>query len=183
MLSGRRQSLVNYRNRLTGKELWKKVILLNGIIFVVSILSSNLDSTMTATTFDPRKNPGQCGVLIADDDPSSLETLQEALAPEPFETFLASCGREAVDIVRNAPVHMMILDLHMPDMTALDVLRFLLQSGSRLPSILISGDFTTADRSEAFSLEASAVLAKPVDLGRLRIMVHEILSRCYPGLF
>lgn len=124
---------------------------------------------------------GRFGVLIADDDAGSRDSLREALDAEAYEMFLAACGREALDLLRHVPVHIMLLDLHLPDMTGLALLRTVARIGLPRPSILMSGDLTVWDRREALLLEASAVLPKPVNLGVLRVTVRQVLRRRYPA--
>src|SRR5690348_6461723 len=53
-------------------------------------------------------------ILIADDDTSCRQALRDIMEPEGFRTLLASSGEEALDIVREADVHLALLDMHMP---------------------------------------------------------------------
>ncbi len=77
-------------------------------------------------------------LLITDDDPSFRETLQVVFEPEGFNTLLASDGEEALEIVRQQEVHLVILDMHMPKLTGLETLRLLKRFRSTLPCILLS---------------------------------------------
>ena len=63
------------------------------------------------------------------------------MEPQGYRTFLASCGEEALDIVQDEEVHLALLDVHMPTMTGLEVLRLLRQM-RELPVILVTADAT-----------------------------------------
>ena len=62
-------------------------------------------------------------LLITDDDPAFRETLRVVFEPEGYRTLLAGTGEEALDIVRNQEVHLVLLDMHMPRLTGLETLR------------------------------------------------------------
>src|SRR5262245_51258490 len=78
--------------------------------------------------------------LITDDDSNSRDALREIIQPEGFQTLLAASGEEAIDIVREAPVHLVLLDMHMPTLTGLETLQLVHQINAQLPAILVTGD-------------------------------------------
>ncbi|HEX4591244.1 MAG TPA: response regulator, partial [Gemmataceae bacterium] len=58
-------------------------------------------------------------ILITDDDRDSRETLRDIVAPEGYRTILAASGEEALEIFHDEPVHVVLLDMHMPRLTGL----------------------------------------------------------------
>src|SRR5438477_11796552 len=82
-------------------------------------------------------------ILITDDDRDCRESLREIMEPQGFRTLLAACGEEALDIVHDEEVHLALLDMHMPSMTGLEVLRLLRQMRD-LPVILVTGDVSAS---------------------------------------
>ena len=62
-------------------------------------------------------------LLITDDDPGFRETLRVIFEPKGFRTLLAGDGDEALKIVHNETVHVVLLDMHMPKLTGLETLR------------------------------------------------------------
>ncbi|HMF15940.1 MAG TPA: response regulator, partial [Gemmataceae bacterium] len=66
-------------------------------------------------------------ILITDDDAGCREALRDIVEPEGFRTFLASSGEEALDIVREEPVHLALLDMHMPRLSGLETLELVRQ--------------------------------------------------------
>ena len=121
-------------------------------------------------------------ILITDDDRDCRETLREIMEPQGFRTILASCGEEALDIVQDEEVHLALLDMHMPTMTGLEVLRLLRQM-RELPVILVTGDATASLIRQAQQARAYSVIPKPVSKNVVIYTVVRALLRAYgePG--
>lgn len=121
-------------------------------------------------------------VLITDDDPDYRETLREIVEPEGFRTVLASCGEEAIDIVRERPIHLALLDFHMPRMTGLETLQVVHQINEILPVILVTADATEDLVRRAFNMRAYSVIPKPVSKNILLYTIVRALMRSYGNL-
>ena len=121
-------------------------------------------------------------ILITDDDRDCRETLREIMEPQGFRTFLASCGEEALDIAQDEEVHLALLDMHMPTMTGLEVLKLLRQM-RELPVILVTGDATASLIRQAQQARAYSVIPKPVSKNVVIYTVVRALLRAYgePG--
>jgi two-component system chemotaxis response regulator CheY len=128
---------------------------------------------MNTTTHKPHS------ILIADDDRGSRETLREIVEPEGFRTWLASSGEEALEIVRGEPVHLALLDMHMPRLTGLETLQLVRQINALLPCILITGDSSAGLMREAFRARAYSVIPKPVSKHVVLYTVVRALVRAY----
>ena len=119
-------------------------------------------------------------VLISDDDEGCRETVREALAERGYETRMASCGREAIEVARRQLVHVLIVDMNMPDMNGLDtVITIRRETAARVPSILMSADASRDLMVEALTAEFDSFIAKPFDVNALRHIVEELLRRHY----
>jgi len=118
-------------------------------------------------------------VLITDDDPGCREAIRDIVEPRGFRTVLASSGEEALDIVREEPVHIALLDMHMPRMTGLETVQLVHQINSVLPCILITANATDDLMREAFSVRAYSVLPKPVSKDVLLYTILRALARVY----
>ena len=118
-------------------------------------------------------------ILIADDDRDCREALQEIVAPEGFETLLASSGEEALDIVRGRPVDLLMLDLHMPRLSGLETLQLLRQFNALLPAILVTGDPNERVVRQAYQAHAYSVIPKPVSRNVVLYTVLRALARFY----
>lgn len=111
---------------------------------------------MTATL------PPPYSVLITDDDPACRQALRDIIEPEGYDTVLAESGEEALDIVQQRTVHAVMMDMHLPKMSGLEVLKILRQIRPQLPSILVTADATAELVRQAFAAHAYSVIPKPV---------------------
>jgi CheY-like chemotaxis protein len=118
-------------------------------------------------------------ILIADDDRECRCALRDIVEPEGFETLLASSGEEAIDIVRGRPVHLVLLDMHMPRLTGLETLLLVRQINSMLPAILVTGDPTDSLVRQAIQAQCYSVIPKPVRKNVLLYTVLKALTRFY----
>ena len=131
---------------------------------------------MKTTTGEP------FSVLITDDDREWRETLREIVEPEGFRTLLASSGEEAVDIVRDAPVHLALLDMNLPRMSGLETLQLVHQINALLPCILVTANATDELMRRAFSVRAYSVIPKPVSKNVLLYTMIRALMKVYGPL-
>lgn len=118
-------------------------------------------------------------ILIADDDRTSRDALRDILSPEGFQTLVAASGEEAVDIVMAQPIHLVVLDMHMPTLTGVETFRIVRQFNSRLPAILVTGDPTESVVRAAIQAQFFSVIPKPVSKHLLLYTLVKALSRVY----
>ncbi|MBL7134420.1 MAG: response regulator [Phycisphaerae bacterium] len=118
-------------------------------------------------------------LLITDDDRAFRETLQGVFEPQGFRTLLAGDGEEALSIVRNEEVHLLLLDMHMPKLTGLETLRRVKRFKSILPCILLSAQMDDLLIEQARLAQAFSVLAKPVTMRQITGVVRVALERTY----
>ncbi len=114
-------------------------------------------------------------ILITDDDLEFRETLRGVLEPVGYRTLLAGDGEEAVQIVRSQEVHLILLDMHMPKLTGLEVVQLIRQFRAVLPFILMSANLDENVVREAQRLHAASVLPKPVSHRQVRLAVQGAL--------
>jgi len=117
-------------------------------------------------------------LLIADDDSSFRDVLKEVLAPY-FKLFEAESGEEAIELVEQTPVDIVLLDMHMDILTGLEAVRIMKQINAILPCILITADATEELRQDACAADAYEVLAKPVKRQELVTTVSHALVETY----
>ena len=121
-------------------------------------------------------------ILITDDDDECRETLREIVEPEGFRTLQACSGEEAVDIVHEEPVHLVLLDMHLPRMTGLETLQLVKQINAILPCILVTGSADEELMRQAFSVRAYSVIPKPVSKNVLLYTLIRALMKAYGPL-
>jgi DNA-binding NtrC family response regulator len=118
-------------------------------------------------------------VLITDDDSGSREALRDIMEPEGYRTLLASSGEEALEIVREEPVHVALFDMNMPKLSGLETLELVRQINVMLPVILVTADRTEALMRQALRAQAYSVIAKPVSKHIVLYTVVRALTRAY----
>src|SRR5262245_50330581 len=118
-------------------------------------------------------------ILITDDDRGVREALGEIVEEEGFRPVLAAHGEEAVKIVQHEPIHLALLDMHMPRLTGLETLQLVRQVNALLPAILITADATLELMRQAFHAQVFSVLPKPVNRHMVLTTVIRALGRVY----
>jgi CheY-like chemotaxis protein len=116
-------------------------------------------------------------ILVVDDDLAITATFENILGGEGYEVVTAGGGQEAIDACRRAPVDLVLLDLIMPRMDGLEVLRRLREVAPAARIVILSAYIEPDREAEALRLGASAVLAKPPDLGKLLRFLTELAQR------
>ena len=106
-------------------------------------------------------------VLIVDDEPAILRFLRTGLAAQGFVVSEAETGRTALDNVGRAGTDLVVLDLGLPDMDGLDVIRKIRSSGSAVPIIVLSSRDDEASKVAALDLGADDFVTKPFGIDEL----------------
>ena len=116
-------------------------------------------------------------VLIVDDDPTSRRLLEVRLAAMGCESVMASDGREALSLIQQEAPALILLDLQMPRMGGIKLLRALRRDGIDLPTIVITAYGSIETAVEAMKEGAYDFLPKPFDPQHLEIVVRKALER------
>ncbi|MEO8682068.1 MAG: sigma-54 dependent transcriptional regulator [Vicinamibacterales bacterium] len=110
-------------------------------------------------------------LLLVDDDAQIRRLLSEIGAKEGFDVVEAADGGVALDVLSRRHVDLVLLDLHMPRLNGLDVLRAVRRQGMSSQIALMSGAASVEDAVEAVKLGASEYFSKPLDLPRVRALM------------
>jgi two-component system response regulator AtoC len=116
-------------------------------------------------------------VLIADDDSAIRELLQTFLEEENYKVSAASSGQEALDSLKNGGYDLVLLDMRMPGMTGLDVLKQLREEQGELPVILMTAHGSPNIAIQASSLGAYGYITKPFELDDVLHQVQRYFER------
>ena len=106
-------------------------------------------------------------ILLVEDDLALAKSLVTALGREGFTTNHVATGAEALTATEMDPPELVILDLGLPDMDGLDVLREMNRGERPLPVLVLTARDTTADKVSGLNLGADDYLAKPFDISEL----------------
>lgn len=115
-------------------------------------------------------------ILLADDDIELCDLLREYFGQEGFEVRLAHDGELALREARRPGLDAMVLDIMMPKMNGVDVLRAL-RKESELPVIMLTARGDDLDRIIGLELGADDYLAKPANPRELLARLRAILRR------
>jgi sigma-B regulation protein RsbU (phosphoserine phosphatase) len=113
-------------------------------------------------------------LLIVDDEELNRDGLARRLQRHDFDVAVAGTGREAIELLGDRPFDLVLLDIMMPGMNGLEVLKFLRRVDSLidLPIIMVTAKGESEDVVEALELGANDYVTKPLDfpvaLARIR---------------
>lgn len=116
-------------------------------------------------------------ILVIDDDPSVTSVLKRGLSYEGFAVDTASSGVEGLAVAREHAPDLVILDIMMPGIDGLEVLRRLHTGDSRLPVLLLTGKDAPADQVEGLQHGADDYVVKPFTFEVLVARVRALLRR------
>jgi two-component system, chemotaxis family, chemotaxis protein CheY len=118
-------------------------------------------------------------ILIVDDSPTIRRMVRAALGIVASATFVeASSGLEAIERLALHDIHLMVLDLNMPDMHGVEVLGFVRaqKKYSHLPILVLTTRGDEASRSAALAAGATAFMTKPFTPADLSARVRDLLQ-------
>jgi two-component system response regulator HupR/HoxA len=78
-------------------------------------------------------------VLFVDDEERVLSSLQRGLLDEPYNTLFANSGKEALEILKQQEVHVIVTDMRMPEMGGLELLRIVKEDYPHIIRMVLSG--------------------------------------------
>lgn len=106
-------------------------------------------------------------LLIVDDDPSIVKLLGRFAGELAFETLETVRPSEALAMASKQHVHVAVIDLHMPEMEGIELMKSLRQLNDQMQVILITGDRSTESVNAAIKNGAYDYLWKPIDFHHL----------------
>ncbi len=119
-------------------------------------------------------------VLVVDDDEAILVSLERGLRLAGFDVRTAGGGAEALAAVRDSSPDAMVLDVSMPDVDGVTVLRSLRADGDDVPVCVLSARGEVGERVAGLQAGADDYLVKPFDLDELVARLHALLRRRSP---
>ncbi len=115
-------------------------------------------------------------ILIVEDSPTLALTYQAYLKPLGHEVLIAETGSDALDKIAKFDPPIIFLDLKLPDMDGLDILRLLKKEGSKAQIIVITAHGSVAIAVEAMQEGASDFILKPFNADRLSTTAKNALE-------
>lgn len=117
-------------------------------------------------------------LLLVEDDPALARGLKRALLNEGFAVNHVASGKHALSVVKTETPDIVILDLGLPDIDGIDVLKLIRKGHATLPVLLLTARDTIEDKVAGLDTGADDYLAKPFDmpelLARLRVLERRL---------
>ncbi|MBT3011690.1 MAG: EAL domain-containing protein [Candidatus Thiodiazotropha sp. (ex Lucina aurantia)] len=140
-------------------------------------IEGNFESLPTDINTNRPKRSNNARILIADDEPRARASLKEILRFTGYETTLAECGSEAIDLLNSASFDLILLDLNMPDLHGHKVMEHIDSYRLNCDIIVVSGETTFDHATMALRKGAQDFLRKPYAPDELLRSVANVLER------
>jgi two-component system KDP operon response regulator KdpE len=115
-------------------------------------------------------------VLVVDDEPQILRALRINLHARQYDVVTAGSGRGALEAATEAHPDLVILDLGLPDMDGVDVIRSL-RSWTQVPIVILSGRMNSAAKVDALDAGADDYVTKPFSVAELFARIRAVTRR------
>lgn len=117
-------------------------------------------------------------ILVVDDDHSFSRGMYSLLESLDLDVFIAHNGQEALDLLESINPDVILVDMILPDVSGLSLLRRLRASGSHrgLPIFVTSGLTMSGDRNEALVAGANGFIPKPFSITELERSLNPVLG-------
>lgn len=116
-------------------------------------------------------------ILIVEDDKNLRKLIKTCLKRENYQTYEATNGVEALDILDENYIDLIVTDIMMPQMDGYELTRELRNARYNIPILLITAKSTLSDKKEGFLAGADDYMVKPVDIEELSLRVKVLLKR------
>ena len=116
-------------------------------------------------------------VLVVEDDLSTRKLLSAVLKSNGYNTLLSSNGLEALEVLGNNHVDLMIIDVMMPKMDGYELTETLRGGGSQTPMLMLSAKQNSADIKQGFIVGIDDYMTKPFDIEELLLRIKALLRR------
>ncbi len=120
-------------------------------------------------------NDKKINVLLVDDEEALLDSMRRRLQFRDFNVIAASSGKKALEIARENPVDVAIVDIKMPGMSGRDVLLALKEEYPWVEVIILTGHGSFSPEEEGIAEKMHSCLGKPCDLATLQ----QVLTDAY----
>lgn len=115
-------------------------------------------------------------ILIVDDEVGPRESLRMILKPH-YETYTAADGKEALNILKRTKIDVVTLDLKMPGLSGLDVLREIRKYHTDVEVVIITAYGSPQNVKEANRFGARSFICKPFNSMELINYIHQLFER------
>ena len=116
-------------------------------------------------------------VLLVEDDPTTSRSIELMLTHANFNVYCTDLGEEAVELGKLYDYDLILLDLNLPDMAGLEVLRQIRLARVNTPILILTGEDSTDIKLKGFGQGADDYMTKPFHRDELVARIHAIIRR------
>ncbi|MCC0077156.1 MAG: response regulator transcription factor [Rhodobacter sp.] len=116
-------------------------------------------------------------VLLVEDDPTTSRSIELMLSHANFNVYCTDLGEEAVELGKLYDYDLILLDLNLPDMAGLEVLRQIRMARVNTPILILTGEASTDIKLKGFGQGADDYMTKPFHRDELVARIHAIIRR------
>ena len=171
-------SLTSYRAAPPRDFHWRAEVI--GRVFFSKCIFAFLEKTV-AECRTIRDSLSTMNILIIEDEPSLASALASACKCLGYDARTCGSGRAGLDALAAGGVALAILDIGLPDLSGLDVLKTARASAPDVPVIIITAHGNLDNAVAARQLGAAAYLVKPLDLAEVQQTLQQVLAAAAPA--
>ncbi len=125
--------------------------------------------------------PAAQKIVIVEDEPNAADLFEEMLRVDHYEVIKTHNGGSALSVIQTERPDAVLLDIMMPDISGIDVLRFMRREPGleHIPVVIVSAKALPSDIRIGMEAGATAYLTKPVGLDELRQTVRDVLRAAH----
>ncbi len=116
-------------------------------------------------------------ILVVDDDKNTRILLKAVLEADNYTVLTAENGEQALSVLDDQHVDLVILDIMMPKMDGYEFTRTLRQSNNNLPILMVSAKQLPADKHKGFLVGTDDYMTKPIDEEEMLLRIKALLRR------
>ncbi len=116
-------------------------------------------------------------ILVVEDNPNARKLMETVLKQNGYEPILACDGIEALEVLDNKHVDLIVLDVMMPRMDGYEFTETLRSSGCELPILMVTAKEKPADKHKGFLIGTDDYMVKPVDEEEMILRIAALLRR------
>ena len=116
-------------------------------------------------------------ILLVEDDPTTSKSIEMMLTHANLNVYATDLGEEGIDLAKLYDYDLILLDLHLPDMSGHEVLRQLRMAWVETPILILTGESGTESKLRGFGFGADDYMTKPFHRDELVARIHSIIRR------
>ena len=116
-------------------------------------------------------------ILVVDDDVNTNKLMSAVLKSDNYTVYSAKNGFEALEILQNKSVDIIVLDIMMPEMDGYELTKILREKGSEIPILMVTAKQMREDLKQGFIVGIDDYMTKPVDEEEMLLRIKALLRR------